>query len=90
MNKVSKSMYKEQSHYLPGNLEEIYGQGKKRMLYSDEQLRRADVAETLHISMDHPSDEQMSKFISSSSTINCPITVQDVKNLRAIKGPCVE
>ena len=34
--------------------------------------------------MDHPSDEQMTKFIS------CPITVQDLKNLRAIKGPCAQ
>ena len=66
------------------------GEGKERMLYSDEQLRRADLAETLHISMDHPSDEHMSKFISSPSTINCPITVQDLKNLRAIKGPCAQ
>lgn len=56
------------------------------MLYTEEQLRRVDIAEALHISMDHPSDEQMSRFISSPSTINCPITVQDLKNLRPLSS----
>ena len=71
-----------------GNLEEIYGNGSQRMLYTQEQLRRADMAEALHVALEHPSDTQLAAFIQSPSTINCPITVQDLKNLRAINGPC--
>jgi hypothetical protein len=73
---------------LVGNIDEIYGNGAQRSLYTDEQLRRADIAEAMHISMEHCSDQQLKAFIESPSTINCPITFNDVKNLRAIKGPC--
>lgn len=69
-------------------LEEIYGNGNQRMLYTEDQLRKADIAEALHISMEHPSDAQLRAFIQSPSTLNCPVTVDDLKNLRAIKGPC--
>ena len=76
-----------------GNLDEIYGNGNQKMLYTDEQLRRAEIAEAMHISMEHCSDQQLKAFIESPSTINCPITFNDIKNLRAIKGPsrvCLE
>ena len=71
-----------------GNLDEIYGEGQQRMLYTEEQVRRAEIAEAMHISFEHCSDQQLKTFIESPSTINCPITFNDVKNLRAIKGPC--
>jgi len=70
-------------------IDEIYGNGNQRMLYTDEQLRRADIADAMHVAMEHCSDQQLKAFIESPSTINCPITFNDVKNLRAIKGPCL-
>jgi len=82
------SMINNAAAQLPDNLEEIYGQGKQNMLFTEEQLRRMDIVAAMHISMDHPSDEQLCKFISSPSTINCPVTIQDLKNLRANRGPC--
>ena len=72
-----------------GNIDEIYGNGKQNMLYTDEQVRRAEIAEALHITMEHCSDQQLKAFIESPSTINCPITFNDVRNLRVIKGPCL-
>ena len=58
------------------------------MFYTQEQLRRAEIVEGLHVAMEHPSDQQLSAFLMSPSSINMPVTVQDLHNLRAIKGPC--
>ena len=58
------------------------------MYYTQEQLRRAEIVEGMHVSMEHPSDHQLSAFLMSPSSINMPVTVQDLHNLRAIKGPC--
>ena len=69
-------------------LHEAYSVRNESMYYSQEQLRRADIVESLHVSMEHPSDSQLSAFIQSPSSINMPVTVQDLHNLRAIKGPC--
>jgi hypothetical protein len=80
--------YMANAEDLVGNIDEIYGNGSQRTLYTEEQLRRADIAEAMHISMEHCSDQQLKAFIESPSTINCQITFNDVKNLRAIKGPC--
>ena len=69
-------------------LHEAYSVNNHSMYYSQEQLRRADIVESLHVSLEHPSDSQLIAFIQSPSSINLPVTVQDVHNLRAIKGPC--
>jgi hypothetical protein len=58
------------------------------MYYTQEQLRRAEIVDGMHVALEHPSDQQLSAFIMSPSSINMPITVQDLHNLRAIKGPC--
>ena len=70
------------------DLHEAYTVNNHSMYYSQEQLRRADIVESLHVSLEHPSDSQLMAFIQSPSSINLPVTVQDVHNLRAIKGPC--
>jgi len=69
-------------------LHEAYSVNNHSMYYSQEQLRRADIVESLHVSLEHPSDSQLVAFIQSPSSINLPVSVQDVHNLRAIKGPC--
>jgi hypothetical protein len=59
------------------------------MYYTQEQLRKAEIVEGMHVAMEHPSDQQLTAFLMSPSSINMPVTVQDLHNLRAIKGPCL-
>ena len=67
---------------------QVYRIDNQSMYYTQEQLRRAEIVEGMHVAMEHPSDQQLSAFLMSPSSINMPVTVQDLHNLRAIKGPC--
>jgi hypothetical protein len=67
---------------------QAYRIDNQSMYYTQEQLRRAEIVEGMHVAMEHPSDQQLSAFLMSPSSINMPVTVQDLHNLRAIKGPC--
>ena len=89
LNPKSKQAFLGNADELINHIHETYGTAGDRMLYTEEQLRRIDLASALHISLNHPSDVQLMEMISSFSFINCPITGQDLKNMRAVEGPCI-
>jgi hypothetical protein len=70
------------------NKSAVFTMDNQSMYYTQEQLRKAEIVEGMHVSMEHPSDQQLTAFLQSPSSINMPVTVQDLHNLRAIKGPC--
>ena len=49
---------------LINHIHETYGIAGDRMLYTEEQLRRINIASALHISLNHPSDIQLMEMIS--------------------------
>ena len=57
---------------------------------TSEQQRRADEAITLHYLLSHPSDKALEAFLKSSSSINVPITANDLQRARALYGQCKE
>lgn len=69
-------------------VENTYRSENQSMYYTQEQLRKAEIVEGLHVALEHPSDQQLTAFLQSPSSINMPVSVQDLHNLRAIKGPC--
>ena len=70
------------------NKSAVFAMDNQSMYYTQEQLRKAEIVEGMHVAMEHPSDQQLTAFLLSPSSINMPVTVQDLHNLRAIKGPC--
>ncbi len=56
--------------------------------YTDQELRRAELAGRLHRSLHHPCDKYLSTLLDNGSLGHTSITAKDLRNHRAITGPC--
>ena len=74
---------------LPDDMENDLGE-ERIASFSMEQLSRAGEAEALQKPMNHLSDQQLARFLTSASAINYPIIVQDLQTLRAVKVPFMQ
>jgi hypothetical protein len=55
---------------------------------SSDEIRRAHEARRLHENIGHPSDGVLSTALDNGNLRDCNLTSQDVRNMRALIGPC--
>jgi hypothetical protein len=62
----------------------------QNFVLTPEQIERADAVQIMHNVMQHPSDDALAILLDENGFPNCPLTSQDLKNLRTLRGPCTQ